>query len=140
MKKHNILAYLNIFTPILLLIILLITKLSENSIYIMMMTVIVGWLIPYFTPLITGLALINKTHFKRAIILNISSIFLSIYCLIMICVLYDKNFLIMLIEYILIIIINIINTIYIIIYLKRHPNLENKKIKEIKKNNNGAIV
>ena len=140
MKKHNILAYLNIFTPILLLIILLITKLSENSIYIMMMTVIVGWLIPYFTPLITGLAFINKTHFKRAIILNISSIFLSIYCLIMICVLYDKNFLIMLIEYILIIIINIINTIYIIIYLKRHPNLENKKIKEIKKNNNGAIV
>lgn len=142
MKKKfpKILSIINIIIPIILLFILLIAKLSEDTIYIMMMTVIIGWLIPYITPLITGLALLNKSHHKRALLLNICSILLSIFCISMIIILFDKHFIIMLIEYIIIIILNIINTIYLIIYIKKHPNLENKRIKEIKKKNNGAIV
>lgn len=138
-KKH-LLSIINIIIPIILLVILLFSKLNENIMYLMMITVLIGWIIPYFVLIITGLSLIKNNKPKLTLIFNVVNIFLTIMIFIFLIRLYDKTFLIMVISYVIIFIISIINTIYILNYIKKNPNPENIEIKKIKKNNNGAIV
>ena len=130
--KDNLLSILNIIVSIISIIFLLFTKLSENVIYLMM--------IPYIVPLITGLSLLNKSHYKLSLVFNIVSLLLCIMLLVFTIRLFDKKFMVFLIEYSIFILLHIINIIYYIKYLKKHPNLEYKKIKKIKKENNGIIV
>lgn len=138
--KDNLLAILNITVSIISVIFLLFTKLSENVIYLMMISVFIGWVIPYIVPLITGLSLLNKSHYKLSLVFNIVSLLLCIMLLVFTIRLFDKKFMVFLIEYSIFILLHIINIIYYIKYLKKHPNLEYKKIKKIKKENNGIIV
>ena len=140
MKLLNKLKLLNIFLPILMFILLLILKLSENTIYIFVMTLIIGWALPYFVLLITGFAQVKNLFHKLGLTLNILSIPLCILMLYLVISIYETKLLIFIIEYSIILIMNILNIIYYINYLKLHPNGENEKIKKIKKENNGAIV
>ena len=145
--KKYILPGINILISVLGILSLLIFRMSENVIYIMMMTVMIGWIIPYFVPLITGIALINKSHYKRALVLNIVSILMIIFLIVMIKILYDKKMLFMLVTYIIFVIINIVNTIYIGIVVKSEyeknkgkRQKEKEKLKKMKEENNGAII
>lgn len=113
-RKKNQLAFLNIFISILFLILLLCSKLSDNITYLMMMTILVGWALPYFVLLITGIAMFKKLHPKLGLLFNLCSIFLNIGLLIFCFKLYDKYFLVLIIEYGIMLIINIINVIYYI--------------------------
>ncbi len=149
MKKINILQLLNIIVPIILFCILLFSKISETAIYIMVMTVIIGWVIPYTVLLVTGLSMIHNKQPKLTLTFNIVGSLLSILLIILCTYLYDKNMLILIVEYSIILLLNIINIIYYINYLKKNPKLNAKKlkkkkesleIKEIKEKNNGAIV
>lgn len=139
-KFLKILPLVNIITPLILLTILLFSKLSNNTLYLMIFSVLIGWILPYFVLLITGITLLKDVHHKLALIFNIFNILLSIMLLIITIKLYDNHLLIFLIEYIIMAIISIINTIYLKIYLKNHPDLELEQIKKIKKENNGIIV
>lgn len=139
-NKKKLLSRINIVTPLVLFLILLFTELSENVIYLMMITLLIGWAIPYSVLLITGLSLIKNKNPKLALIFNIVNTLLCIMIITFTIKLYDNNFLILLIEYIIISIISIINSIYFIIYIKNNPNKEFEEIKKIKKENNGAIV
>lgn len=145
--KKYILPGINILISVLGILSLLIFRMSENVIYIMMMTVMIGWIIPYFVPLITGIALINKSHYKRALVLNIVSILMIIFLIVMIKILYDKKMLFMLVTYIIFVIINIVNSIYIGIIVKSEyeknkgkRQKEKEKLKRMKEENNGAII
>ncbi len=145
--KKYILPGINILISVLGILSLLIFRMSENVIYIMMMTVMIGWIIPYFVPLITGIALINKSHYKRALVLNIVSILMIIFLIVMIKILYDKKMLFMLVTYIIFVIINIVNSIYIGIIVKSEyeknkgkRQKEKEKLKKMKEENNGAII
>lgn len=148
-SKEKILSLINILTSIILGIILLVSELSENTIYIMIMSIIIGWAIPYIVLLITGITIKYKTHIKLSLTFNIINVILCILLLILVISIYDSKMLIFIIEYIIIIIISIINSIYFIHYLKTDKSLKEKKlkkqqekekIKKIKKENNGAIV
>ena len=147
--KKNILPLINIITSIILGIILLVSELSENTMYIMIMSIIIGWAIPYLVLLITGITMYYKSHHKLTLIFNIINILLCILLLFLVISIYDSKMLIFLIDYIIIGVISIINSIYYIRYIKNDKVRQEKKIskkkekeeiKRIKKENNGAIV
>lgn len=147
--KKNILPIFNIIISLILGIILLLSELSENSVYIMVMTLAVGWAIPYLVLLITGITMLYKTNYKLTLTFNIINILLCMLLLFLVISIYDKKMLIFLIEYIIMCITSIINSIYYMIIIKNDKNrIENKinknkekeEIKRIKKANNGAIV
>ena len=140
MKLFDKLKYINIFLPIIMFVILQLCELSEKTVYLFIMTLIVGWVLPYCVLLITGFAQIKNLFHKLGLTLNIISIPMCILLLYLVISIYEIKFLVFIIEYIIIILVNIINIIYYIKYLKTHPNEENEKIKKIKKENNGAIV
>lgn len=147
--KKNILALLNIIVSLVLGIILLFSELSDNTVYIMLMSLIVGWAIPYLVLLITGITIFYKTHPRLTLIFNIINIVLCLLLLFLVISIYDSKMLNFLVDYIIIGIISIINTIYFIINIKNdrvrkeiklNKKKEKEEIKRIKKENNGAIV
>lgn len=140
MKIFNKLKLINILLPLVLFTILLFSKLSENTVYIFIMTLFIGWAIPYFVLLITGFAQLKNIFHKLGLTINIISVPMCILLLYLVTTLYDKKLLIFIIDYIIILIMNILNIIYYIKYIKSHPDEENERIKKIKKENNGAIV
>ena len=147
--KKNILPLLNIIVSIVLGIILLFSDLSENTTYIMIMSLLIGWAIPYFVLLVTGISMLYKLRPKLTLVFNIINVILCIMLLLYIISIYDKKMIVFLIDYIIIGIFSIINSIYYIIYIKNDQDRINKKIKnkkekekikKIKQENNGAIV
>lgn len=143
--KRRILGIINIILPIILGIILLFADLSESVIYIMVMTLIIGWAIPFAVPIVTGLTIIYRKQPKLALIFNIVNLLLCTMIILLCIYLYDKKMLTMIIDYSIIGLLSIINIIYFIIYLKKHHKKNNlkeeyKEIKRIKEKNNGAIV
>lgn len=144
MKKY-ILPIINILVTILCFVVLLFSSLSENVVYLMMMTLLIGWLMPYLVLLITGLEIFaGLKHAKTSLVFNILNILISIMDIYFTIRLFDKKMIVLIVEYIIMIIVSIINVIYLMMYIKKHPNIEkrneSKEIKKIKDKNNGAIV
>lgn len=138
--KRKILSIIEVILPIILFIILLVSKLSDNLMYIIMMSAFIGWAIPYFVILLSGIAMLKDSHHKLALIINILAALLDVVLLIFSFELYNKKMIVPITEYIILFVFSIINIIYFIIYLKKNPNEETQNIKKIKKENNGAIV
>lgn len=138
--KENILPIINIIIPIIAFVILLFTKLSENTMYFMVMSLVVGWIVPYFVLLITGLSMFQNRHPKLSLVFNIVNLLLTIMLIVFVIRLYDKYFLVFLIEYIVILLIAIANIVYFITFIKNNKDEEIENIKKIKKDNNGIIV
>ena len=78
MKLVNKLKVINILLPIVLFLILLFSKLSEKTVYIFVMTLFIGWALPYFVLLITGFAQVKNLFHKLGLTLNIISVPMSI--------------------------------------------------------------
>jgi amino acid transporter len=141
MKKA--LSIIDIITPIILLIILLFAKLSENTVIVITLTLFIGWVIPFFINIITGIILLKNSHQRLGLIANLLNIILTLILIILVIRIMDKGTMIFLIEYIILIVLSILNYISLRSYLKNHPSkskLEKNSIKEKKKKNNGAIV
>ncbi len=138
----RILSIINIVVPILLFGLLFFFNPGTNFIYIMMMSLFVGWLIPYFNLLITGLSINRDKHNKLTLIFNMFNVLLNILLLFLIVLIMEKSFIIFIVEYSVMIVISIIN----IIYLKKRVDIdtideknEYKRIKQIKKETDGVI-
>ena len=140
MKKSKILSIIEIIIPIILFIILLVSKLSDNLMYIIMMSAFIGWAIPYFVILISGIVILKDSHHKLSLTINILAAILDIVLLVFSFELYEKKMLVPITEYAILLTFSIINIIYYIIYMKKNPSEETTRIKKIKKENNGAIV
>ena len=104
------------------------------------MSLFVGWAIPFFTIIVSAIAIATSKHTRLNLIFNIISSLVSLFLIFLVIKIYDKKFLILLIEYIYMLVLTIINIIYLIIFIKKHPDTELKKIKEDKKKNNGVMV
>ena len=139
----NKLAILDIILPLIMLVILLLAKLSDNIVVILMLTLFIGWVIPFFINIITGIVLIKDTHQKIGYIANILNVILCLIIIVLAIRLFDKNLIVLLVEYSILLILSICNCIYFKKYKKKHPDkstIEKRTIKEKKKKNNGAIV
>lgn len=137
--KKKILIISNIIIPIILFAILLLNNMSSNFVYIMTLTLIVGWIIPFISPIITAISILTDKHHKLSLIFNIFSLLLSILLIILTILIYDSNLLLILIEYCILALLLIINIIYYIIYLHTNKDEEIANIKKIKRENNGII-
>ena len=107
---------------------------------IFIMTLFIGWIFPYLVLLITGFAQVKSVFPKLGLTLNVIGIPMCILLIYLVSKIYDGKLLIFIIEYSIIVLMNIINIVYYLKYLKQHPNEETEEIKKIKKKNNGAIV
>lgn len=103
------------------------------------MTCVIGFIFPYLSLLLTGIATLIKKHYKKVVLLNILSILLSVFILYLSFKLYDSKLLFIVLSYIFIVILNIINTYINIKLLTKLNKEENRQIKELKKKNNGVI-
>ena len=141
MKKK--IAYLDIFMPLILLGVLLFAKLSDNTVVLLIISGLIGWVIPFFITIISGIIILKDTHQRLGIIANFLSIILTIILIIFVIRLIELKMIIFLVEYSILLLLNIINFLYFKKYRKDHPDakaLEKKEIKEKKAKNNGAIV
>jgi len=136
---NKLLKILNILIPLVFLIILPFTNIGANFVYIMSLTMIIGWIFPYISLLLTGVSLLSNTHKKKALTLNIINILLTLIIIFLIIKIYENTFIIILIEYIIITIISIINSIYLYKDLTKELKKETKEINKLKKENNGII-
>jgi len=140
MKK--ILSIINIILPILLFSLLFLFDYSDNIIYIIIMSLFVGWIIPYINLMITGLSVMIDNHHKLSLVFNILNILLNALLIFLIALIYEKKFLIMIVEYAIMLILSIINTFYFKKKVDEDSITEKKeyaKIKKIKKENDGII-
>ena len=140
MKK--ILSIINIILPIILFSLLFLFDYSDNIIYIIIMSLFVGWIIPYINLMITGLSVMIDNHHKLSLVFNILNILLNALLIFLIALIYEKKFLIMIVEYAIMLILSIINTIYFEKKVDEDSITEKKeyaKIKKIKKENDGII-
>lgn len=139
MKYEKTLSVLNIISPIILFIVLLFADISENFINIMTLTLVIGWILPFISLLLTGICIINKSHKKLCLTINIINILLILILLFLIISILDKKLIIVLIEYSIILIISTIDSILFIKYFKDNPDPEIVQINKTKKANNGII-
>lgn len=139
--KRKILALLNIIIPILSLILIYFnTNIDEALLYIIVLTLVIGFIMPFFVLLVTGLTILNESHQKITIIANILSIILNIILIYLLIITLNKNLILVLVTFIIILLLNIINIIYLTKYIKNNPKDEDIDIKKHKDNNNGAII
>lgn len=139
MNKEKLLMITNIILPLILFAILLFTELSEKFMSIISVTIIIGWALPYFVLIITGLSLYNKSHKKLGLTLNILNVILTIFLIILISNIIEKTLILILVEYIIMLIMSILNIIIFIKYLRKDRDPEIDKIIKTKKENNGII-
>ena len=65
MKK--ILPIINAISGVLLFLILLFTKTSANFVYIIIMSLFVGWAIPFLSLIISGITIKIEKHLKQIV-------------------------------------------------------------------------
>ncbi len=146
-KSKNLLPFINIIVPIILFIIVLFSKLSDNMMYVMIMTVIVGWVIPYIVLLISGISMLRDLKEKLILVFNSLNVLICLLNIILSVVLYDYKMLIMIIEYIIMMGISVVNVVVLFKKVRKIQQEkrkmikeENNILKEEKNKNNGALV
>ena len=139
MKHRKKLIACNILIPIIMFILVLVTGLTSSFMNIVTFTLVVGWAIPYLALVLTGLAIFNKSHRKLSLTLNIFNVLLSLVLITFVICIIEKALIIILIEYIIMLVMSIINIIAIIKDMKANPDLEIEEINKTKLENNGII-
>lgn len=139
MKHRKKLIALNILIPLVMFIAVLLTGLTSNFMNIVTFTLVVGWALPYLALILTGLAILNNSHRKLSLIINIFNILLTLVLITFVICIMEKALILILIEYIIMLAMSIINTIMIIKDMQLNPDPEIEEINKIKSQNNGII-
>ena len=142
----KILSITNILLPIIFFAVLQFNTMSPSFVNIMTMTLLIGWALPFFFPIITGICLLKSSHHKLSITINILNFILTILIILLISIIYDSHLLLVLIFYSILSLLNIINVIFIFKDYRIKTTQEREFIKEekinikkLKKENNGII-
>lgn len=139
MKHRKKLIALNILIPLIMFIAVLLTGLTSNFMNIVTFTLVVGWALPYLALILTGLAILNNSHRKLSLIINIFNILLTLVLITFVICIMEKALILILIEYIIILAMSILNTVMIIKDIQLNPDPEIEEINKIKSQNNGII-
>ncbi len=112
---RKILGISNIVVSIVGFIIIHFIDVSSVFSTIMMMSLFIGWIMPYIGLILSGIGILIHTRYKINIIFNIFNILLCSLMIFLVVSLYNKSFLVFIIEYGIMIVINILNIIYTIV-------------------------
>lgn len=137
--KNKIYGIFEIVISLIMVAIIIMSKIGPNFIYIITLTLLIGWILPFFTVFISGISYLIKNNYRLFLIMNI---FGSLTCLVFFFLLgkiYDKTFLILIIEYSICFIICLFNIFITIKKIRKEEEKEIKQIKEIKDKNNGIV-
>lgn len=111
---RKILGILDILVAIISFIVLEFSNTDKIFSTIMLLTLFVGWILPYIALLLSGIGILIHTKYLINLIFNILNILLTMIILFLCISVYNKNLLLVIIEYSIIIVFSIINIIYII--------------------------
>ena len=112
---RKIIGFSNIVFGIGLLILLHFVNVSDRFSSIMLMSLFVGWIFPFIGLVVSGLGILIHSNFKITLIFNIVNILVILFMGFLVIKVYDSKLLIVLIEYIFMLVINILNIVYLII-------------------------
>ncbi len=112
---RKIIGFSNIVFGIGLLILLHFVNVSDRFSSIMLMSLFVGWIFPFIGLVVSGLGILIHSNFKITLIFNIVNILVILFMGFLVIKVYDSKLLIVLIEYIVMLVINILNIVYLII-------------------------
>ena len=112
---RKIIGILNIVLGIVLLIVLHFVDVSDKFSSIMLMSLFIGWIFPYIALIIVGIGILIHSDFIITIIFNIINILVLIFMLFLVIKVYDSKLLLVLTEYIIMLVVSVINMIYLII-------------------------
>ena len=112
---RKIIGFSNIVFGIGLLILLHFVNVSDRFSSIMLMSLFVGWIFPFIGLVVSGLGILIHSNFKITLIFNIFNILVILFMGFLFIKVYDSKLLIVLIEYIVMLVINILNIVYLII-------------------------
>ena len=112
---RKIMGFSNIVFGIGLLILLHFVNVSDRFSSIMLMSLFVGWIFPFIGLVVSGLGILIHSNFKITLIFNIVNILVILFMGFLVIKVYDSKLLIVLIEYIVMLVINILNIVYLMI-------------------------
>ena len=112
---RKIIGFSNIVFGIGLLILLHFVNVSDRFSSIMLMSLFVGWIFPFIGLVVSGLGILIHSNFKITLIFNIVNILVILFMGFLVIKVYDSKLLIVLIEYIVMLVINILNIVYLMI-------------------------
>ena len=82
---------------------------------IMMLSLFVGWIMPYIGLILSGIGILIHTRYKINIVFNVFNILLCLLMIFLVVKIYNKTFLVFIIEYGIMIVMSILNIIYTIV-------------------------
>ena len=112
---RKIIGFSNIVFGIGLLILLHFVNVSDRFSSIMLMSLFVGWIFPFIGLVVSGLGILIHSNFKITLIFNIVNILVILFMGFLVIKVYDSKLLIVLIEYIVMLVINVLNIVYLMI-------------------------
>ena len=112
---RKIMGFSNIVFGIGLLILLHFVNVSDRFSSIMLMSLFVGWIFPFIGLVVSGLGILIHSNFKITLIFNIVNILVILFMGFLVIKVYDSKLLIVLIEYIVMLVINVLNIVYLMI-------------------------
>ena len=137
--KKKILSITDILLPIILFILLEFFEINDYFIDIITLTLVVGWLFPFFINIITGITLLINSHKKLTFYSNILSFILCLIILSYLIMIFNHSFIYPIILYSILGILHIINSMVYIIEKKKEEEEELEEIKHVKEQNKGII-
>lgn len=137
--KKKIIGVLDILLPILLFILLEVANISDYFIDIITLTLVIGWLLPFLMNILSGISFLNDSHHKLAFFANILSFFLCILLIVLMLLIYNKSFIVPILVYIALGILNGINSYFYVSEENAKNEKEWAEIKRIKEQNKGII-
>ena len=72
--KRKILGLTELTITFIMILILLFNNISDNAYYFIMITVFIGWAIPYLMAILSAIAIFKDSHHRLTIVSNILNI------------------------------------------------------------------
>ena len=111
---RRIIGILNIVLGSCLLILLHFIDVPDVFSSIMVMSLFVGWIFPYIALIIIGIGILIKSNYLITLLFSIINILVIIFMIFLVGRVYSSKFLIVIIEYIIMLVLTIVNIVYLI--------------------------
>lgn len=105
----------SIVLGIVLLVLLYFVEVPDKFSSIMLMSLFIGWIFPFIALILSGIGILIHSNYLVTLIFNIINILVLLFMIFLVGKIYSSKFLIILIEYIIMLGITIADIVYLII-------------------------
>ena len=105
----------SIVLGVVLLLILQFSDVSDKFTTIMLMSLFIGWIFPYIALVISGIGILIHSNYWITLFFIIINVLVLMFMLFFVIKIYEKKLLVVLIEYIIMLIVSIVDIVYLIV-------------------------